>query len=188
MKKHAKKIIAAIAGIAAIAACVVPFRAGGAEALVAGAETPAASYDLELANEYRVQDGVKMSPIAYIDVERSCDHGNGSASDADAFTVVFDKSAAEGKTFSRLWVYTTSYGAKETSEGDTGAIKAKPIVRDTDGTTYGWAGPGLADTIDTASSIVDNAGGTVGLDGEGIALTENSSKWYVFSLAANAEL
>lgn len=71
MKKHTKKIIAAVAGIAAIAACAVPFRTGGAEALVAGAETPAVSYDLELANEYRVQDGVKMSPIAYIDVERS---------------------------------------------------------------------------------------------------------------------
>ena len=60
MKKLAKKIIAAVAGIAAIAACAVPFRTGGAEALVAGAETPAVSYDLELANEYRVQDGVKM--------------------------------------------------------------------------------------------------------------------------------
>ncbi len=188
MKKLAKKIIAAVAGIAAIAACAVPFRTGGAEALIAGAETPAVSYDLELANEYRVQDGVKMSPIAYIDVERSCEHGDGAASDADAFTVVFDKSAAEGKTFSRLWVYTTSYGAKETSEGGTGAIKAKPIVRDTDGTTYGWAGSGLANTIATASSIARNAEGSVGLDGEGVALTENSSKWYVFSLAANVGL
>lgn len=80
MKKLAKKIIAAVAGIAAIAACAVPFRTGGAEALIAGAETPATSHDLELANEYRVQDGVKMSPIAYIDVERSCEHGDGAAS------------------------------------------------------------------------------------------------------------
>ena len=55
MKKLAKKIIAAVAGIAAIAACAVPFRSGGSEALVAGAETlrPRMTSSLRTSTEFR---------------------------------------------------------------------------------------------------------------------------------------
>ena len=67
MKKSGKLKITFVAVLAAITAFAV-----GAIATPkpANAEETTASYDLELANEYRVQDGVKMSPIAYIDVER----------------------------------------------------------------------------------------------------------------------
>lgn len=195
MKKFAKKIIAAVAGIAAIAACALPFAAGEAKPGIACAESATASYGLELANEYKEQNGVKMSPTAYVDVVRSCTHYPSRAGDTNTFTAVFDKTATTGRSFTKLWVYTTSYGATwgdEPAKVDT-VISGKPFIKDTDGTTFRWAGSGIGDdaggTIKTTSSVANAATGGVYLNNtNGLNLDKNSSRWYVFSLADNATL
>lgn len=97
MKKFAKKIIAAVAGVAAVAACVLPFAAGEAKPGIACAESATASYALNLADEYKTQNGVKMCPTAYVDVVRSCTHYPSRTGDTNTFTAVFDKAAATGR-------------------------------------------------------------------------------------------
>ncbi len=195
MKKFAKKIIAAVAGVAAVAACALPLSAGEVKPGIACAESATASYALDLANEYKMQNGVKMSPTAYVDVVRSCTHYPSRAGDTNTFTAVFDKAATSGREFTKLWVYTTSYGATWGNDPATvdAVISGKPFVKDTDGTVFRWTGSGIGTdaggTIKTTSSVANSATGGVYLDNtNGLNLDKNSSRWYVFSTADNAAL
>lgn len=195
MRRFVKRITSAIVGITAVVACAIAVRVCVPSAVAKAEESAPTSYALDLSDEYKTQNGVKMSPSAYIDVVRSCTHYTSRAGDTNDFNIVFDSEATSGRTFKNLWVYTTSYGATWGSDpavADT-VISGKPVIKDSDGTVFRWAGSGIGDnaggTIKTASSVINSATGGVYLNNtNGLNLDRNTNKWYVFSLADNATL